>query len=234
MASLACSREFPASKILVDYNDLTVALRPMRLADAQNVMDAVNSSHDDLKRFMPFAHVPQTIEDQVRRIRRNISPSLDAKEMFMGLFDDKSQKLLQVCGLHQRCPLNPDGLEIGYWTPTSEANKGYATLATRLLIIYCTEAFEIDRIQISHNVYNERSKRVIDKCGFVFEGKIRNATGRPAAAMVANGYEASRDIMSYSLLPHEARSQSWYASLANRIQVFNQLEENLGFLWKNS
>lgn len=234
MPQLECSRDFPASKILVEYNNVTVSLRPLRITDAQKISQAINDSHEDLKRFMPFAHIPHTIEDQIRRLRRNLSSSLEAKEMGMGLFDDKTDKLLQLCGLHQRCPLNPDGLEIGYWTPTCEVNKGYATLSTRMLIIYCTEAFKIDRLQISHNVYNERSKRVIEKCGFVFEGKIRNATGQPAAEMVANGYEPTRDLLSYSLLPNEARAQSWYHSLASQMQVFNQLEENLGFLWRNS
>jgi len=50
-----------------------------------------------------------------------------------------------------------------YW------GNGYATEATRILIIYLFTQENIELIWISHFSFNERSKRVIEKCGFEYK-----------------------------------------------------------------
>lgn len=73
------------------------------------------------------------------------------------------------------CALEPqkDGhtLEIGYWLGEPHWNKGYGTEAAHALIdmAFRTRS-EIDQIDARCRVANIPSKRVIQKCGFQFQG----------------------------------------------------------------
>ena len=78
---------------------------------------------------------------------------------------------------------------------------------TRLLVAHAVEGLGCDRVQIAHSPDNLASQRVIEKCDFVFEGRVRHALGGES---VARG--ACRDLLCYSLLPEEARALPWYAS----------------------
>ncbi len=51
---------------------------------------------------------------------------------------------------------------------------GYATEATKAIIQYGFEKVGFHKIQICHRSNNLPSKRVIEKCGFVYEGALRD------------------------------------------------------------
>ncbi|MBR3463836.1 MAG: GNAT family N-acetyltransferase, partial [Clostridiales bacterium] len=52
--------------------------------------------------------------------------------------------------------------------------KGYATEATKALIKYGFEQIGLHKVQICVRPSNTPSKRVIEKCGFTFEGTLRD------------------------------------------------------------
>ena len=54
-------------------------------------------------------------------------------------------------------------------------NNGYITEATKAVIDYGFKEIDLNRIVISHRSDNLPSKRVIEKCGFEFEGNFRKA-----------------------------------------------------------
>lgn len=54
-----------------------------------------------------------------------------------------------------------------YW------NQGYLTEAATEMIRYLFEEMEMDRVAISNYPFNEASKRIADKLGFVREGVLR-------------------------------------------------------------
>lgn len=216
------SRQFPASRLeFAGY-----CLRPFQISDAPALVEAIEESLEDLKPFMPWAHVPQTLDSQVRRIREMLSSNAEGPDFSFGLF--REQRFLAACGLHPRVPLNPNGTEIGFWTRSSAAGQGLATLMTRVLIVYAVEGLAMDRIQIGHNLENVRSRRVVERCGFVPEGIGRNELPPPTS----EGQSLCRDMQRYSLLPHEARALSWYSEVARSLRVFNQVGEDLGFAWE--
>ena len=59
---------------------------------------------------------------------------------------------------------------IGYVINKEYWNQGYATEACLKLIEVAFEYVGFHRLEIAHAVGNLRSKKVIEKCGFVFEG----------------------------------------------------------------
>lgn len=226
-ASLPCNRDFPASRL--DFGPFH--LRPFLLSDAPQLLVAINESIPDLGEFMPWAHAPRSLEQQVKRLRSALTANAEGQDFSFGVFE--GERFVAGCGLHPRVPLNPNGTEIGFWVRTSAAGKGLATLITRVLIFYATEGLHMDRIQICHNVENVRSRRVIEKCNFKLEGIIRNELTRPEEDAVRNGLSACRDVTQYSLLPDEARIAPWYNEIRKHVRVYDQIGNDLGFLWSN-
>jgi len=70
------------------------------------------------------------------------------------------------CGFDMR-----DGaLDIGYWLGARHWGKGYATEAVRALIDFAFEQLGDDVMQSSARVTNPASRRVLEKCGFQWNG----------------------------------------------------------------
>lgn len=64
--------------------------------------------------------------------------------------------------------------EIEYCIGKKFQRKGLATECTKTLINFGFEKIQLNKIQICHKSNNEPSKRVIEKCGFKYEGTLRD------------------------------------------------------------
>lgn len=64
--------------------------------------------------------------------------------------------------------------EIEYCIGSEFQCRGYATEATKAIIKYGFEKINLHKIQICTKTINEPSKRVIEKCGFTYEGMLRD------------------------------------------------------------
>ena len=71
-----------------------------------------------------------------------------------------------------------NSLSIGYELAREHWGHGYMTEALRAMIQCGFERKKIDVLAIGHFSGNNRSRRVIEKCGFQYEGVIRRAFGR--------------------------------------------------------
>jgi len=74
-----------------------------------------------------------------------------------------------------------------YW------GKGYMTEAVRRVITYAFDEMKIELLGVSHYPHNVRSKRVIEKCGFHYDGIIENKGHKDANGQVF-------DSVCYSIL----------------------------------
>ncbi len=110
----------------------------------------------------------------------------------------ESSKVIGSVGLHQdKKRENPKSRMIGYVINQDYWGKGYATEAVKKLIEYSFDKLKLDILSAYHYSFNERSKRVIYKCGFHFEGKLRACSLSPSGEV----YED----MCYSILEKEYR-----------------------------
>lgn len=69
---------------------------------------------------------------------------------------------------------NNNFAEIEYCIGKAFQCKGLATEATKAVIKYGFEKINLHKVQICHKSINIPSKRVIEKCGFVYEGTLRD------------------------------------------------------------
>lgn len=64
--------------------------------------------------------------------------------------------------------------EIEYCIGSDFQCKGYATEATKAVIKYGFNKINLHKVQICTKTINKPSKRVIEKCGFTYEGTLRD------------------------------------------------------------
>ncbi|MFG3241083.1 GNAT family N-acetyltransferase [Streptomyces sp. NPDC048157] len=69
-----------------------------------------------------------------------------------------------------------DGLAmIGYWVLPAARGRGVATRATRAVTSWGFATADARRIEIAHAAGNESSCRVADRCGYLYEGTLRDS-----------------------------------------------------------
>ena len=88
--------------------------------------------------------------------------------------------------------------EIEYCIGAAFQRRGYATEATKAVIAYGFEKINLHKVQICTKTINAPSKRVIEKCGFTYEGTLRDYfcmngeyIGRLYFSMLRSEYEAA-------------------------------------------
>jgi RimJ/RimL family protein N-acetyltransferase len=149
-----------------------LAIRCYDPGDAPLLKEAIDSSLEHLRPFMPWMDdEPQSLEEKVALLRR-FRAAFDAGENFVyGIFDREEQELLGGTGLHPR--IGPGGLEIGYWTRASRTREGIATEASAAMTRVAFELCGADRVEIRIDPANAASLGVPPKLGFPEEARLR-------------------------------------------------------------
>src|SRR5688572_9797168 len=171
---LPVSREHPAGALHYRGPEGELTLRPLVIADAAEVTRAVEESLLELRRFMPWAHLPISFEAQLARLKQSAADYAAGRTLGMGLFDRRAGTFLVSLSLEPRVPLNPSAWELGYWTRTRFARRGLCTLAVRIATFYAFELLGSDRVQILTSSQNEASAKVAQKAGFALEARLEN------------------------------------------------------------
>jgi len=78
-------------------------------------------------------------------------------------------------GLEAQDDVHVKMMKLGYWLSEDYWGRGITTEAVRLLIHYAFATFDIERLQAGVFGWNPASARVLEKAGFTFEGRLRNA-----------------------------------------------------------
>jgi RimJ/RimL family protein N-acetyltransferase len=149
-----------------------LVLRCWEPSDAQLLKDAIDSSLDHLRPWMPWAREePQSLEDKVNLLRK-FRGSFDLGQDFVyGIFTSDEAEVVGGTGLHTR--LGAGALEIGYWIRESRVGAGLATEATAALTRAAFEICGVDRVEIRVEPSNEPSVTVPKKLGFAEEARLR-------------------------------------------------------------
>lgn len=78
-------------------------------------------------------------------------------------------------GLHQQTDLHKKNMELGYWLADIHWGKGIMSGAVKEIVAYGFKTFPINRIYARPFGTNKGSQRVLEKAGFIQEGKFINA-----------------------------------------------------------
>jgi RimJ/RimL family protein N-acetyltransferase len=140
--------------------------------DAPLLKDAIDSSLEHLRPWMPWAESePQTLEEKTDLLR-SFRAQFDSGDNFvLGVFSADESRVIGGSGLHPR--LEPGGLEIGYFVRADATRQGYITESTAALTRVGFEICQADRIEIRIEPGNEASFGVPRKLGFLEEATLR-------------------------------------------------------------
>jgi RimJ/RimL family protein N-acetyltransferase len=158
----------------IDAGDLT--LRRWELRWAGEATAAVRESLAELKPFMPWAS--DDYDDAASRayIERAETGWAEGTEFNYAIFTAAGD-LAGSIGLMTR--MGPGVLEIGYWTRTPFAGRGYMTTAVSALAAVALTLPGIDRVAIRHDVANAASGAVAAKAGFFETDRVRRDPEAP-------------------------------------------------------
>lgn len=167
-------------------------------ADAAALKEAIDSSLDHLRPWMPWAQdEPQPQEEKVALLRRFRGRFDLGQDFVYGAFTRDGSEVVGGTGLHTR--VGDDAFEIGYWIRKSRIGAGLATELCAALTKVAFEVCEVDRLEIRVDPANERSAAIPLKLGYQQEARLRRrlpgGDGEPRDVIVftlfRDGYAAS-------------------------------------------
>lgn len=213
-------RKLPPQRIV--YND-QIELRLMSPRDGHSIYQGVMASLPELKRFMNWAHYETDLAQACAIYARFETKSLSGEELSFAGFDAHTGQFLCCCALVPGCRLNPRAYEIGYWVTSSQTGKGLGTTVAKMLTAFAFRDYQADRVYVSCNPENHGSRKIIEKCGYLPEGRLRNYFMQPTPEMMAAGYSPIRDALSFSLVPDDLPSLTWHDEFSSKLLVTNYL-----------
>jgi RimJ/RimL family protein N-acetyltransferase len=175
-----------------------LVIRCWEPADAVLAKEAIDSSLDHLRPWMPWAHAEPTTLDHKVQLLRLFRGKFDLdQDAVYGIFDREERRVVGGTGLHPR--VGDDASEIGYWIRADATGQGFATESTAAVTRVAFEIVGFDRIEIRCDPANVRSAAIPERLGYLHEatlrGRLRNEHDEPRDAMVftmfAEDYPAS-------------------------------------------
>lgn len=150
-------------------------LRPWRLEDAADMYAyAKNPNVGPNAGWKPH----ESVEESKAILESWIHS--DEEEDIWAIVPKETGRVCGSIGLHQdgRRPGVPNCRELGYVLGQEQWGKGYMTEAAKAVLRYGFAELGLELIAVRHYLHNQRSRRVIEKCGFHYEGTMRQYSRR--------------------------------------------------------
>jgi len=160
-----------------------VALRRFRPDDA--VVVARACSDPETKRWIPFMPDPYRLADAEGFIERTGQGWLTGAAATFAIADQFDGSLLGSITVHG--PLERRAF-VGYWVAPWARRRGVATAALHLVSRWALRELGIVRLALYTLVGNDASQAAARRCGFAYEGVLRN-------------YDDDGDCVMFSLVP---------------------------------
>ncbi|MBX9890974.1 MAG: GNAT family N-acetyltransferase [Chitinophagaceae bacterium] len=146
-----------------------IVLRPWQKEDAQALAAIANNRKvwDNVRDFFPTPYTVLDAEQWLDSIRKT-RPFLNFAILYQG-------RIAGNIGIVPKEDVYRMSVEIGYFIGEEFWGKGIATEATRLLVEYIEQEFNVVRIYAEVFETNKASMRVLQKNGFYLEGIRRKA-----------------------------------------------------------
>jgi RimJ/RimL family protein N-acetyltransferase len=114
---------------------------------------------------------PYLLEDA----ERWIADCLDQGEPPLNLAIVRDSELIGGIGGHPGTAEQRSSVNVGYWLAPGMWGRGIATDALKHYVPYLFDTFDPHRLYATVFGWNPASARVLEKCGFQLEGRLRDA-----------------------------------------------------------
>jgi RimJ/RimL family protein N-acetyltransferase len=161
-------RDFPE-----EFTTERLLIRKPLPGDGKAVYDAMMASLNELKPWMPWAHMNQTEEDVETNIRESYVKFLSREDLRLLVFKKETGEFIASSGLH-RIDWSVPKFEIGYWVDTRHTGQGYITEATEAITNFAFKELNAKRVEVRCDSKNTKSRAIPERLGFTLEGIFKN------------------------------------------------------------
>jgi ribosomal-protein-alanine N-acetyltransferase len=144
-------------------------IRLWRLDDAESLAKYANNRKVWLALRDLFPH-PYTTQDAHEFLRRAIGEQPTTKFCI-----EVNSRAVGGMGIHLGQDVHRHTATLGYWLGQNFWRRGIMTEAVAALTDFCFENFTLRRVSAEVFANNPGSARVLEKTGFIFEGRLKNS-----------------------------------------------------------
>ena len=146
-----------------------VALRRLIPSDKFRLAELANNKKiwDNVRDYFPHPYTEEEAERFIEFTKQE-DPVQTSGILWGG-------DLVGVVGLVKRSDVYRKTAEIGYWIGEPYWNRGIAPKAVSLIVDYGFNELDLLRIDAGVFEFNKASQRVLEKCGFEFEGVFKKS-----------------------------------------------------------
>lgn len=144
-------------------------IRQWKIEDAESLCEALNNRKilDNLRDGIPF---PYTIQDAKEYIMAMHNADKEMVYAFAITIDDNA---IGSIGAFRQANIHSRTAEIGYYIAEPYWGKGFGASALKQTCDYIFQNTDIIRIFAEPFAQNTASCRILEKCGFAYEGTLR-------------------------------------------------------------
>ena len=143
-------------------------IRPWRLDDAESLAKHANNRRVWIALRDHFPH-PYTIEDAHTFLKSTVN-----SEPITLFCIEVNGAAAGGIGIRIGTDVHRQTAELGYWLSQEFWGRGIMTEAVAAFTDFCFEEFQLRRIYAEPFANNPASGRVLEKAGFIFEGRLKN------------------------------------------------------------
>lgn len=119
---------------------------------------------------LPFPYTSKDADWWIRYVKEN---KKKAGILLNFAIRNKEKKLIGGIGYHMKYGLNSHKDELGYWLAKDYWNQGIMSKVVKSFCNYGFESLNLIRIEATVFEHNLSSCRVLEKCGFEYEGTLK-------------------------------------------------------------
>ena len=143
-------------------------IRPWRLDDAESLAKHANNRKVWLALRDAFPH-PYTADDATKFLQN--ATTVQPTTNFCIEVDGAA---VGGIGIHLGRDVHRHTAELGYWLAEELWGRGIVTEAVGAFTDFCFQNFQLRRVYAEPFANNSASARVLEKAGFIFEGRLKN------------------------------------------------------------
>lgn len=146
-----------------------ICLRKWQIKDVKALAKNANNKNiwDNLRDEFPYPYTETAAHEWIKIISKE-NPTTNFAIEYKG-------KAIGGIGIIIQTDVFRQNAEIGYWLGEKYWNKGISTIALKAMLKYSFTHFPIHRIFAHVFDSNIASKKVLLKCGFIEEARLKNA-----------------------------------------------------------
>lgn len=165
-------------------------LRPPRRSDAEAIYRQIKDPAISRHTFIPH---PYELEHAYDFIKRASKSRRDGKTYSLSIFLKDDNRLIGGIGL-ERINTKHRNAEIGYWLARKYWGQGYTSEAVTIMLKFAFNDLKLRRVFAGVMHPNAVSARLLERCGFTLEGRMRKSIKQRGRWM---------DILNYGILTEE-------------------------------